>query len=142
LILSALYSLALLAVGVDLSVLLGMISGTLEIIPYLGFIVGLSFSLLMTTLQFQDILHPLSVLILFSVIQTAQGFFISPKVIGRQVGIHPLVVIAAITIGGDLFGLVGVLLAIPCAAVLLVVLKALVRAFKASSFFNVPPVGE
>ena len=142
LILSALYSLALLAVGVDLSVLLGIISGTIEIIPYLGFIVGMSISLLMTTLQYQDFLHPLLVLVLFSFIQTAQGLFISPKVIGQQVGIHPLVVIAAITIGGDLFGLVGVLLAIPCAAVLLVVLKAMVRAFKASSFFNVPPVGE
>ena len=136
--LAALYGAGLALIGVDLAFALAIIAALGEIVPYVGFIVGLSLSLLVALLQFQDFLHPFYVVLLFTAVQSMQGLVIAPLIMGSQVGLHPLVVLAAVYIGGDLFGLIGVILAVPGAAVLVVLLKALADYYRNSPLFQGP----
>jgi predicted PurR-regulated permease PerM len=136
LFLAILYGIGLTLIGVDLAFVLGIIGAFGEIVPYVGFIVGLSLSVLVALLQYQDFLHPLYVVLLFAAVQSVQGLVIAPLVMGQQVGLHPLVVIAAVYIGGDLFGFVGILLAVPGAAVVVVLLKALAEYYRRSSLYR------
>lgn len=134
--LATLYGIGLTLLGVDLAFVLGIIAALGEIVPYVGFIVGLSLSVLVSFLQFQDLLHPFYVVLLFAAIQSVQGLVVAPLVMGQQVGLHPLVVIAAVYIAGDLFGFVGVLLAVPGAAVVVVLLKALAERYRRSALYR------
>jgi predicted PurR-regulated permease PerM len=109
LFLAVFYGLGLTFIGVDLAFVLGIIAAIGEIVPYIGFIVGLSLSILIAVLQFQDFLHPFYIVLLFGAIQSIQGLLIAPLVMGHSVGLHPLIVISAIYVGGDLFGFIGVL---------------------------------
>ncbi|MFY9268633.1 MAG: AI-2E family transporter [Candidatus Manganitrophaceae bacterium] len=136
LFLAILYGIGLRLIGLDLALILGILSAVGEIVPYVGFTVGLSLSALVGFLQFQDLLHPFYILLLFAAIQSIQGMVIAPWVMGHQVGLRPLVVIAAIYIGGDLFGFIGILLAIPGAAVGVVLLKTLGDAYRRSSLYT------
>lgn len=130
------YGVGLTLIGVDLAFVLGIIAAFGEIVPYVGFIVGLSLSVLVSFLQFQDVLHPFYVVLLFAAVQSVQGLVVAPLVMGQQVGLHPLVVIAAVYIAGDLFGFIGVLLAVPGAAVVVVLLKALAERYRRSTLYR------
>ncbi|MBI3802254.1 MAG: AI-2E family transporter [Nitrospirae bacterium] len=136
LILAGAYSAGLTLIGVELAFVLGIIAAFGEIVPYVGFTVGLSLSVLVAFLQFQDLLHPFYVLLLFAAIQSVQGLVVAPLVMGQQVGLHPLVVIAAVYIGGDLFGFIGILLAVPGAAVMVVLFKALTERYRKSVLYR------
>lgn len=136
LFLAVFYGVGLTFIGVDLAFVLGIIAAVGEIVPYIGFMVGLSLSILIAVLQFQDFLHPVYVVALFGAIQSIQGLVVAPLVMGRQVGLHPLIVIAAIYVGGDLFGFVGVLLAVPMAAVLVVLIKTLADHYRRSELYR------
>jgi len=138
LILIMLYSVSLWIVGLDLAVVLGVLVGTMELVPFAGFMVGLTSAVLITLLQFQDLLHPLSLFALFSVVQIVNTFALTPKIIGHQAGLHPLWVMGALYIGADFFGIAGLLLAVPAATVIQVLLKALVRAYQSSPIFSSP----
>lgn len=138
LFLAIFYGIGLTFIGVDLAFVLGIIAAVGEIVPYIGFIVGLSLSILIALLQFQDLLHPFYVVALFAAIQSIQGMVVAPLVMGSQVGLHPLIVIAAIYIGGDLFGFIGVLLAVPMAAVLVVLIKTLAEHYRRSDLYRGP----
>ncbi len=116
LILSVLYSAVLKIVGVDHGILLGVITGMGVIIPYVGFGIGLFVSLFITIIQFQDFAHPLYVLIGFTIVQMMESFVITPKIVGDSLGLSPIVVIIALLIGGSLFAIPGMLLALPMAA--------------------------
>jgi predicted PurR-regulated permease PerM len=118
LILMLLYSIGLTLVGTPLSVLLGLLTGGANIIPYMGLIVGFLPSLALTFLRFHDWQHPLGVLIVFSVIHLIEGNLITPKIMGARLGLHPVVVLLAVLVGGHLFGFLGIILAVPTAAVL------------------------
>jgi len=133
-----LYSLSLWMVGIDLAVVLGMIIGLVGLVPYGDLVVGLAITLPLSLVQFQDYLHPLLVLACFGGIQMINGFGLTPKIIGSQAGLHPLWVTGSLVVGGDLFGLPGLLLAVPVSTVLLVSLRALARAYKGSSWFSSP----
>ncbi len=135
LFLSLFYIVGLSFIGLDLSFALGFIAAVGEIVPYIGFAFGLILSLALAFLQFQDFIHPLYVLLLFGGIQAIQGLAIAPLVMGKQVGLHPLVIITAVYIGGDLFGLIGVLLAVPGAAIFVVCLKSLAEYYRKSTLF-------
>lgn len=136
LFLAVVYGIGLTLIGVDLAFILGIIAAFGEIVPYVGFIVGLSLAVLVSLLQFQDFLHPFYVVLLFAAVQSIQGLVIAPLVMGQQVGLHPLVVIAAVYIGGDLFGFIGILLAVPGAAVVVVLLKALAEHYRRSPLYR------
>lgn len=120
-VLAALYSVGLALVGLDLWFLLALLAGYLQFVPYLGFAVGIVSCSIMSLLTYGDFFHLLLVWLVFAVVQALESFVITPKVIGDKVGISPLMVILAIFAGGKLFGLLGVFLAVPGAAVLKVI---------------------
>lgn len=117
-ILFLLYAAGLGMIGVELWLLLAVISGFGNMIPYLGLIVGVFLSSIMALVTFGDFSHMLLVWVVFGVVQFLEGTFITPRVLGDKVGLSPLVVILAIVAGGSLFGLLGVFLAVPGAAAL------------------------
>ena len=118
LILAVLYSVALMIIGLKFGLIIGVITGLLSVIPYLGFTVGLIAALITAALQFHSVWHVLAVILAFGVIQLLESFVISPKIIGKAIGIHPFVAIVLLLIGGAAFGPLGLIIAIPTAGVL------------------------
>ena len=120
---AVLYTVGFLAAGVNYAFLLGFAAVFLTIIPYLGAIVIFITALTLTFVQYGDWAHPLMVVGVFVVVQSLEGFVISPKIIGDRVGLHPLVIIIAVMAGTTLLGgILGGVLAIPLAAALRVIL--------------------
>ena len=130
------YTTGLMLVGLDLAVLIGMLAGVVSFVPYLGIIVGGGAALIAAAVQFQDWLHPGLVLLVFVVGQMLEGFVLTPWLVGDRVGLHPVAVIFAILAGGQLFGFLGVLLALPVAAVLMVALRHAHRRYLASELYG------
>ncbi|MDP1708101.1 MAG: AI-2E family transporter [Gammaproteobacteria bacterium] len=121
--LALLYTVGLWLIGLDLALLIGVLAGLLSFIPYLGVITGVLAAGIATVVQYHDWLHLVPVLIVFGIGQLAEGFFLTPRLVGDRIGLHPIAVIFAIMAGGQLFGFSGVLLALPAAAVLMVLLR-------------------
>jgi predicted PurR-regulated permease PerM len=122
-VLFVLYTIGLGILGVDLWLLLAAISGFGNIIPYAGFLVGIVLSSLLTLVTFGDLVHLLWLWGIYAVVQFLEGTFITPRILGESVGLSPLMVILALFAGGQLFGLLGIFLAVPAAAVLKVLGK-------------------
>jgi predicted PurR-regulated permease PerM len=117
-ILFCLYSIGLGAVvGVELWFLLAVIAGFGNVVPYIGFLTGLVLSTIMALVTFGDFSHVAGVWAVFGINVMLDSVLITPKIVGGKVGLSPLTIILAIFAGGRLFGLIGVLLAIPGAAV-------------------------
>ena len=135
-ILALLYSAGLYVIGIDLAVAIGTLAGVTFIIPYVGTIIGICLSVAMALLKFNDILHPLLCLGWFGFVQLLEGAIITPKIVGNTVGLHPLVAIVALLIGGQLFGIAGMLLAVPVTAVLQVFLRSLGEYYRSSEFYR------
>jgi predicted PurR-regulated permease PerM len=121
--LGVIYAAGLTAVGVDLGILIGLIAGLVSFVPYLGAIVGVGAAVVATLVQHGDWMHLLLVLGVFGIGQMLESFLLTPWLVGDKIGLHPVAVIFAIMAGGQLFGFIGVLLALPVAAVVMVVLR-------------------
>jgi len=121
--LGAIYSLGLWMVGIDLALLIGMLAGLVSFIPYLGAIVGIGAGLIAAMVQYGDITHVVLVLLVFGIGQTLESFVLTPWLVGDRIGLHPVAVIFAIMVGGALFGFLGILLALPVAAIVMVLLR-------------------
>jgi predicted PurR-regulated permease PerM len=135
-ILAVLYSIGLYIIGIDLAIAIGTLAGITFIIPYVGTVIGIVLSVIMAFLKFHDILHPLLCLGWFSLVQGLEGMVITPKVVGKTVGLHPLVAIVALLIGGQIFGIMGMLLAVPVTAVLQVFMSSLAIWYRDSEFYR------
>lgn len=135
-ILAVLYSAGLYFIGIDLAIAIGTLAGVTFIIPYVGTIIGIVLSVAMALLKFNDLLHPLLCLGWFGLVQLLEGMVITPKIVGDTVGLHPLVAIVALLIGGQLFGIMGMLLAVPLTAVVQVFLRSLGERYRNSDFFR------
>jgi len=118
LILGLFYAIALSIAGLDFGLVVGLVAGLLSFIPYVGAIIGLVLSVGLALLQFDDWLRVAIVAGIFFVGQAVEGNFLTPKLVGESVGLHPVWIIFGLLAGGALFGFVGVLLAIPVAAVI------------------------
>ncbi|MGH8400325.1 MAG: AI-2E family transporter, partial [Gammaproteobacteria bacterium] len=114
--LATIYTLGLWAIGLDNAIAIGVIAGLLSFVPYLGVITGIALALLSALLQARGWWLPLEVLIVFSIGQLMESFVLTPRLVGERIGLHPVLVIFAILVGGQLFGFAGVLLALPIAA--------------------------
>ena len=118
------YAMGLWLVGIQLGLLIGMLSGLAAVVPYLGFIVGITAASIATVFQFNDWLIPLLLVwIVFGAGQVLESAVFTPLFVGDRIGLHPVVVIFAVLAGGQLFGFAGVLLALPVAAVIAVLLR-------------------
>jgi predicted PurR-regulated permease PerM len=119
------YAIALSIVGLQLSVIIALIIGVTSILPYLGLMVGLVIAIIAALVQFGTLSSVLWVLLVFVIGHSVENFYLTPKLIGDRIGLHPVVVIFSILAGGTLFGFFGVLLALPVAAVIMVLLRNL-----------------
>ncbi len=126
--LGTIYAIGLSALGMQVGVLIGLVTGLLAIVPYLGVSVGLLSAIIVAWVQAGNWHAIIPVMILFAVVQTCDAMFITPRLVGHRIGLHPVVVIFAIMTGGMLFGFTGVLLALPVAAVIRVLLRFFCRA--------------
>ena len=135
LILAVLYSITYGLLGVRLAVLIGVVAGLLSFIPYVGGGVALGLGVLMALLGDGGWGQLVGVLIAYSVIQVLEGFFITPRVVGEKVGLSAVWVLFALLVGGQLFGFMGVLLALPAAAVIKIFVVRGVSWYTASEFF-------
>ena len=117
------YTLGLWMVGIEFALLIGMGAGLVSFIPYLGAVLGISVSGLVALLQFQEWIYIVYVLCVFTVGQIIESVVLSPLLVGKRIGLHPVVVIFAVMAGGQLLGFVGVLIALPAAAVIAVLLR-------------------
>jgi len=123
LVLGVLYAIGLWAVGLDLGLLIGFIAGLVSFVPYLGPATGVILGVIAALVQFGDWMHVALVLGVFGIGQVIESYFLTPRLVGNKIGLHPVAVIFAIMAGGQLFGFLGVLLALPVAAVANVLLR-------------------
>jgi predicted PurR-regulated permease PerM len=135
-IIGTLQAVGLAIVGIEGGIVIGLLGGVLNLIPYLGVAIGLTLALLMAVLQFAGWAPIIGVLIVFAIVQVLEGVVITPRIVGDRVGLPPVLVILAILAGGEIFGFVGLLLAIPGAAVLRVVLREAVAAYRSSDTYR------
>jgi predicted PurR-regulated permease PerM len=117
LVMGVLYSLGFMILGVPLPITVGMLAGVLNFIPYLGTLIGLVLALLFLALDYAGIGRFLGVLGVFALVQSIEGYYLTPKLIGSRLHLHPLWVLTGLLIGGNLFGLVGIILAVPVIAI-------------------------
>jgi predicted PurR-regulated permease PerM len=136
LILAVYYSLALWIAGLPSALSVGVLTGLLIFIPYLGYATGLILALLVATLQFQGMGPIVAVLVVFGIGQVLESFLLTPFLVGNRIGLHPLAVIFALMAFGQLFGFFGVLLALPASAALLVGLRELKDRYVESSLYT------
>jgi predicted PurR-regulated permease PerM len=123
LILGAMYGIGLWLVGLDLGLLIGIVAGLLTFVPYLGPTSGVVFGVIAALVQYGDWKHVAMVLAVFGVGQVIESYWLTPKLVGNRIGLHPVAVIFAVLAGGQLFGFLGMLLALPVAAVANVLLR-------------------
>lgn len=123
LILGAMYGLGLWIVGLDLGLLIGLIAGLFTFVPYLGPTSGVVLGVIAALVQFGDWKHVLGVLIVFGIGQVIESYWLTPKLVGNRIGLHPMAVIFAVLAGGQLFGFLGMLIALPVAAIANVLLR-------------------
>ncbi|MDP2792679.1 MAG: AI-2E family transporter [Sulfurisoma sp.] len=138
LILAAYYSAALWLAGIPSALAIGLLTGLLIFVPYLGFATGLFLALLVATLQFQGFGPVVAVLVVFGIGQMLEGILLTPFLVGNRIGLHPLAVIFALMAFGQLFGFFGILLALPASAALLVGLRELRTVYLSSRFYTGP----
>lgn len=129
------YTLGLMVVGLDVALLVGVLTGLASFIPYLGFALGLLLALVAALLQFSDPIMAIWVLAIFAGGQVLEGVVLQPLLLGDRIGLHPVAVIFAVLAGGQLFGFTGVLLALPMAAIALVLLRHGIAAYRQSRFY-------
>jgi predicted PurR-regulated permease PerM len=120
------YSIALLIGGLQSWLSIGILTGLLVFIPYIGFAIGLAIALVSATLELGLFTGLVTIAVVYGLGQLLESFYLTPKLIGDRIGLHPLAVIFALMFFGGLFGLLGVLLALPLAAVLVVIGQRLI----------------
>ncbi|BBK41736.1 AI-2E family transporter [Allostella vacuolata] len=134
--LGGLYAGGLTLVGLDFGLAIGIFSGLVSFIPFVGSISGLVLSTSVALFQFQDWTSVVIVVVVFLAGQALEGNVLTPWLVGDRVGLHPVWVIFALLAGGALFGFVGLLLAVPVAAVLGVLVRFTLERYRAGPLFN------
>ncbi len=134
--LGVLYGGGYLLVGLEGGFLVGFLSGLLNVVPYLGPTVGFSMALVLALYQFGMTYWVLTVVGVFVVVQSLEGNVLTPNIVGGAVGLHPVVVIFALMLFGKLFGFLGLLFAIPLAAILKVLLRRVFQRYRESDLYR------
>ena len=130
------YSAGLSIIGLNTAVLVGLLAGMVSFVPYLGVIVGLIAASVAMLFQTHDVMQLLPVGIVFGIGQMLEGMVLTPWLVGDKIGLHPVTVMFAVLAGGQLFGFVGILLALPVAAVLVVLVRHAREKYKASGLYG------
>ena len=135
--LGVVYAVGLMSLGLELGLLIGLLAGLASLVPYMGFAVGISAALVAGLFQFGLDPYPLlGIVAVFSLGQMLEGMLLTPLLVGDRIGLHPVAVIFAILAGGQLFGFTGILLALPVAAVIMVLLRNVHQLYKESDMYG------
>jgi predicted PurR-regulated permease PerM len=138
-VLSVFYSAGLKLVGVRLAIPIGVLTGCLSFVPYLGLTVGTSMAAVMALLDWQGSGHLAVVVGVMMVIGLLDGMVITPRIVGGSVGLKPIEVLLTMMGAATIVGFFGVLLAVPIGAVLKILIGHVVDAYLASTFYKEPP---
>ncbi|WP_119678193.1 AI-2E family transporter [Indioceanicola profundi] len=136
LVLGTFYAVALSLAGLQFGLVIGMTAGLLSFIPYVGSLVGFVASVGIAFFQYDELWRVGLVVGIFIFGQAVEGNFLTPKLVGERVGLHPVWVMFALLAGGSLYGFTGVLLAVPVAAVIGVLVRFLLTQYLSSSLYT------
>ena len=136
LVMAAFYAIGLALFGLDLALPIGIFTGLAMFIPYLGFGIGLILAILAGLLQFASIKAIVIVAVVYGIGQVVESLYLTPRLVGERIGLHPLAVIFALLAFGQLFGFVGVLIALPASAVLLVAIRRIQARYMTSKLYK------
>ena len=136
LIMSIFYAVGLSLAGLDLAMPIGILSGLLGFVPYLGITTGAILATLSGLLEFNSVNQLIPIFIVFTIGQLLENMWLTPTLVGDRIGLHPAVVIFALLAGGQLFGFTGVLLALPASGALAVALRHVRRSYMNSDFYQ------
>jgi predicted PurR-regulated permease PerM len=142
LLLGILYGVGLEVIGLDVGILIGVVAGVLTFVPYLGPAAVIVLGGLAALIQFGDWQHLVGVLAVFGIGQVIESMWLTPKLVGDRIGLHPAAVIFAVLAGGQLFGFLGMLLALPVAAIANVLLRYAHERYTHSRRYAGQPPGE
>jgi putative permease len=135
-LLSVYYVLGLSFIGLDLALLLGLLAGFMVIIPFIGTFISLSLALISCYFAYGWGAQLLYVLILFAVGYISESYFLTPKIIGDRIGLHPVWIIFAVFAAGSVFGFVGIIFAIPLAGIIKLLLSYIIDYYKSSKIYK------
>jgi predicted PurR-regulated permease PerM len=135
--LGVIYAGGMTLVGLNLGLLIGIIAGLISFIPYLGATTGILMAVIAALVQAQgfDLQLLLLIGVVFTVGQLLESYVLTPRIVGDKIGLHPVVVIFAVMAGGQLFGFLGMLLALPVAAVSNVLLRYAHQRYRESELY-------
>jgi predicted PurR-regulated permease PerM len=136
LVMGVLYSIGFAVASVPLALSIGLLSGLLNFIPYLGTLTGLTLSLSFVALDGGGIARILGVLAVFIIVQSVEGYYLTPKLLGGSLDLHPMWVLVGLMISGSLFGILGIILAVPVIAIAKVALDFLEELYQQSIFYR------
>jgi predicted PurR-regulated permease PerM len=136
LFLAAVYITGLVILGVPLAVPIGLFSGLANMVPYLGFVLGIGASLFFSFVDNQDWHRLVWIVAVYAFGQLLEGTVVGPMLVGKSTGLHPVVIMLSLVIGGTLFGFMGMLLAVPFMAVATVFLKSAYSAYLNSNWYR------
>lgn len=129
------YSFGLWLINLEMGVLVGFLAGLISFIPYVGSISGFLMALALAVTQYGTWQKVAAVLVVFGIGQFVEGNFLTPKLVGENIGLHPVWVMFALLAGGVLLGLLGMIIAVPVAAIIGVLLQYLIRHYKQSALY-------
>ena len=129
------YAVGLWLIGLNNGIAIGMIAGLVSFVPYLGAITGVALAMVTAIIQNFDFWFLFSVAVVFTVGQLVESFLLTPNLIGDRIGMHPVLVVFTVLAGGQLFGFIGVLLALPVAAAGTVLVRYFYRGYKRSRIY-------
>jgi predicted PurR-regulated permease PerM len=135
-ILAVFYGVSLSAIGLTYGLVVGIGAGLISFIPYAGAIVGLAVALALALFQFESWTPVALVAAVFVVGQLLESNVITPRLVGERIGLHPIWVMFALLGGGLLFGFLGVLLAVPAAAVIGVLVRFAIAQYRQSPLYR------
>lgn len=136
LVMAAFYAVGLSLFELDLALPIGLFTGLAMFIPYVGFGIGLILAVLAGLLQFASLKAFVMVAVVYGLGQVVEGLYLTPRLVGKRIGLHPLAVIFALLAFAQLFGFVGVLVALPASAVLLVGLRRTRAGYMSSNLYR------
>lgn len=135
LLLGVFYGVGLSLVGLESGLLVGFLAGILSFIPYFGFLTGIVLSVILGISMDASLAQWIGISVVFLLGQILEGYILTPKLVGDKVGLHPVWVIFALFAGGILCGFIGILIAVPVAAVVGVVIRRLLKWYHASPIY-------
>ncbi len=135
-LMSVVYVAGLWLAGLEFALPIGIITGMLVFVPYVGMVTGLALATLAALMQFPSVSGVIPVWIVFGVGQALEGTLVTPLLVGKRIGLHPVAVIFALLAFGQIFGFFGVLLALPASAALLVGLRHLRERYRSSNLYQ------